>query len=89
MLDYSKINIESLPKVFADGAFGALNKEFFYFAFTSGNKVETFATNPSTYKSITEWMVKSLKMYEEKYGEIKQEERQIISPFTLGDLGKK
>ena len=88
MIDLSKINIANLPKVFCDGAFGGFDKEQIFFCFTSGTNVTSFATNPQMYKEIFEWMQRSVKLYEEKHGEIKIN-HEIPSPFQFGDLGKK
>jgi hypothetical protein len=88
MIDPKKININQLPKKFADGALGAYGKEFFSFAITSGNNLDSFATTPKTMKSIAVWMNKQVENYEKTYGEIDMTPPKVVSPIQASDLGK-
>ena len=84
MIDPNKIDINQLPKKFCDGAIGAHNKELFYFALTSGNNLDSFATTPHVMKSIAAWINGQIKKYEEAFGEI---DMTIESPIQMKDLG--
>jgi hypothetical protein len=86
MIDPKKININQLPKKFCDGAIGAYSKEQFFFSLTSGNSLDSFATNPQTMKSISTWISKQVEKYEEKYGEIDMTPPEIQSPIQMNDL---
>ncbi len=88
MIDPKKIDINQLPKKFADGAMGAYGKEFFSFAITSGNNLDSFATTPKTMKSIAIWMNKQIENYEKTYGDIDMTPPKVISPIQASDLGK-
>ncbi len=88
MIDPKKININQLPKKFADGALGAHGKESFSFAISSGNNLDTFATTPKIMKSIAIWMNKQVETYEKAYGEIDMAPPKVISPIQASDLGK-
>lgn len=88
MIDPSKIDMNQLPKKFCDGAIGAYGKEFFSFAFTSGNNLDSFATTPQIMKSIATWMNGQVQNYEKQFGEIDMTPPQIQSPIQMADLGK-
>lgn len=88
MIDPKKININQLPKKFADGALGAYGKESFSFAITSGNNLDSFATTPKIMKSIAVWMNKQVESYEKAHGEIDMTPPKVISPIQASDLGK-
>ncbi len=88
MIDPKKIDMNQLPKKFADGAIGSHNKGIFYFAITSGNNLDPFATTPQIMKSIAQWANGQVKKYEETYGEIDMTPLQIESPIQMADLKK-
>jgi hypothetical protein len=88
MIDPTKIDINQLPKKFCDGALGAYNKEFFSFALTSGNNLDSFATTPQVMKSIAMWIDAQLKNYEKQFGVIDMTPPQIQSPIQIADLKK-
>ncbi|MFN4181528.1 MAG: hypothetical protein ACK4FA_02440 [Candidatus Paceibacteria bacterium] len=88
MIDPTKVNINDLPKKFADGALGAFGKGVFFFAVTSGNMLDTFSTTPQIMKSIAMWMNDQVKKYEEAYGEIDMNPGEIISPIQPTDINK-
>ncbi len=88
MIDPKKININQLPKKFCDGAIGAHSKQFFTFAITSGNSLDSFATTPQIMKSIATWMNAQIQNYETQYGEIDMTPPQIQSPIQMADLKK-
>ena len=83
MIDPTKIDINQLPKKFCDGAFG---KEFFTFAITSGNSLDSFATTPQVMKSIATWINGQVQNYEKTFGEIDMTPPQITSPIQMADL---
>ncbi len=86
MIDPTKIDINQLPKKFCDGAFGAHGKEFFTFAITSGNSLDSFATTPQVMKSIAMWINGQVQNYEKQFGEIDMTPPQIQSPIQMADL---
>jgi hypothetical protein len=86
MIDPTKIDMNQLPKKFCDGAIGTHSKEFFSFALTSGNNLDSFATTPQIMKSIAMWVSEEIKNYEKKYGEIDMTPPQIQSPIQMVDL---
>lgn len=88
MIDPTKVDINQLPKKFADGALGAFGKNFFSFAITSGNNLDSFATTPQVMKSIANWMKKQVENYEKQFGEIDMTPPKIMSPIQVSDLGK-
>jgi hypothetical protein len=88
MIDPKKININQLPKKFADGALGAHGREFFSFSITSGNNLDSFAATPKIMKSIAIWMSKQVENYEKVYGEIDMTPPKVLSPIQASDLGK-
>ncbi len=89
MIDPTKVNINDLPKKFADGALGAFGKGVFFFSVTSGNMLDSFSTTPHIMKSISMWMNEQVKKYEEAYGEIDMNPSEIISPLKITDLDNK
>jgi hypothetical protein len=89
MVDPKKINLDSLPKKFVDGAIGAHNEEVFTFAFTSGHELTPFAATPRTMKSIALWLQGQVAAYEKKHGEIDISPKKIASPIQRPDLDKK
>lgn len=88
MIDPTKINFNQIPKKFCDGAVGSYGKDIFYFAMTSGNGIDTFATTPQVMKSIAIWMNEQVKNYESKFGVIDMTPPQIQSPIQIADLNK-
>ena len=86
MVDPKKIDINMLPKKFVDGAIGAYGKDFFSFAMTSGNNLDSFATTPRVMKSIAIWVNEQVKNYEKTFGEIDMSPPKIISPLQVSDL---
>lgn len=89
MIDPKKVNLDSLPKKYIDGAIGAHNEDIFTFAFTSGNELTPFAATPRTMKSVSKWLEGQVVLYEKKHGEIDISPRQIASPIQPDDLGEK
>jgi len=88
MIDPTKIDMNQLPKKFCDGAIGSHAKEVFYFAFTSGNNLDSFAATPQTMKSIATWINGQIQNYEKTFGEIDMTPPQITSPIQMADLKK-
>ncbi len=88
MIDPTKIDMNQLPKKFCDGAIGAYGKEFFSFAITSGNSLDSFAATPQQMKSIAIWIDGQIKNYERQFGEIDMTPPQIQSPLQIADLKK-
>jgi hypothetical protein len=86
MVDPTKININSLPKKFIDGAIGAHGKEFFSFVLTSGNNLDSFATTPQVMKSIAIWMKQQVESYEKQFGAIDMNPPKVVSPIQASDL---
>lgn len=87
MIDPNKVNLSQLPKKFIDGAIGAHGKELFFFAITSGNNLDSFATTPQIMKSIAIWINKEVENYEKQFGVIDMTPPQIESPIQIADLG--
>lgn len=87
MVDPTKVNMNQLPKKFIDGAIGAYGKDFFTFALTSGNTLDSFATTPQTMKSIAGWMEKQVESYEKQFGVIDMTPPKVVSPIQVSDLG--
>ena len=77
-----------MPKKFADGALGAYGRNFFTFAITSGNALDSFATTPQVMKSIASWMGKQVENYEKQHGEIDMTPSRVMSPIQISDLKK-
>ena len=67
MIDPKKIDINQLPKKFCDGAIGSHAKEVFYFTFTSGNNLDSYAATPQTMKSISLWIQGQVQKYEQTF----------------------
>ena len=88
MIDPTKVDMNQLPKKFADGALGAYAKEFFSFALTSGNNLDSFATTPQVMKSIATWMNGQVLAYEKAFGDIDMTPPKISSPLQIADLKK-
>jgi hypothetical protein len=88
MIDPTKININQLPKKFCDGAIGSYAKEYFAFALTSGNNLDSFAATPKVMKSIAVWMNKQVLNYEKQFGEIDMSPSPVQSPIQMADLEK-
>src|SRR3989344_218417 len=88
MIDPKKVNMNSLPKKFIDGAIGAYGKEFFSFALTSGNNLDSFATTPQVMKSISNWINKQVENYEKQFGAIDRSPTSVVSPLQVSDLKK-
>ncbi len=88
MIDPTKIDINQLPKKFCDGALGAFSKEFFAFALTSGNNLDSFASTPQVMKSISSWMSAQVQSYEKQFGIIDMTPPQMQSPLQVADLKK-
>ena len=87
MIDPSSVDMNKLPKKFVDGAIGSFGKEFFAFAVTSGNNLDSFGTTPRVMKSIAIWIDKQVKEYEKQFGKIDMTQPKIISPIQATDLG--
>ena len=88
MIDPKKINMNQLPKKFIDGAIGAYGKDFFSFAMTSGNNLDSFATTPQVMKSMAKWMNKQIENYEKQFGPIDMTPPSVVSPIQASDLKK-
>ncbi|MEK9182603.1 MAG: hypothetical protein AAB809_00820 [Patescibacteria group bacterium] len=88
MVDPTKVNMNSLPKKFVDGAIGAHGKEIFSFALTSGNNLDSFATTPQVMKSISIWINKQIENYEKQFGAIDMTPPKVVSPIQVSDLNK-
>lgn len=88
MIDSKKINMNELPKKFVDGAIGAYGKDFFSFAMTSGNNLDSFATTPRVMKSISLWIARQIENYEKQFGPIDMNPPSVVSPLQVSDLGK-
>lgn len=88
MIDPKKVDMNQLPKKFVDGAIGAYGKEFFSFALTSGNNLDSFATTPQVMKSIAGWIGKQIENYEKQFGPIEMTPPKVVSPIQASDLGK-
>ncbi len=88
MVDPAKVNMNSLPKKFIDGAIGAYGKEIFSFVLTSGNNLDSFATSPQVMKSIAVWMGKQIENYEKQFGVIDMTPPKVVSPIQASDLDK-
>lgn len=88
MVDPKKVNLNQVPKKFADGALGGFNKDTFIMALTSGNELSPFATTPRVMKSVARWLNRQVLDYEKKYGEIDMSAPKIISPIDISELGK-
>jgi hypothetical protein len=88
MIDPTKIDMNLLPKKFIDGAVGAYGKEFFSFAFTSGNNLDSFATTPQIMKSIANWMNAQIINYEKQFGTVDMTPPAVVSPLQASDLKK-
>ncbi|MCX6747761.1 MAG: hypothetical protein NTW98_02325 [Candidatus Nomurabacteria bacterium] len=86
MIDPTRVDMNQLPKKFVDGAVGAYGKEFFSFAFASGNNLDAFATTPQIMKSISGWMNLQVQNYEKQFGEIDMNPPAIQSPLQMSDL---
>ncbi|MDQ3076169.1 MAG: hypothetical protein M3Q34_03515 [bacterium] len=86
MIDPTKVDMNQLPKKFIDGALGAYGKEFFTFAFTSGNTLDSFATTPQIMKSISGWISAQVEGYEKQFGAIDMNPPSIQSPIQMSDL---
>ena len=87
MIDPTKVDMNQLPKKFIDGAIGAYGKDFFSFALTSGNNLDSFATTPQVMKSIAEWIKKQVETYEKQFGVIDMKPPDVVSPIQVSDLG--
>jgi hypothetical protein len=87
MIDPQKIDFNQLPKKFCDGAIGAFNKDLFFFAMTSGNNVDVFATTPKIMKDIAIFLNKHIENYEKQFGVIDMSIPDIPSPLQRSDLG--
>ena len=88
MIDPTKIDMNQLPKKFCDGAIGAYGKEFFSFALTSGNSLDSFAATPQQMKSIAVWLSGQIESYEKQFGPIDMTPADIQSPIQIADLRK-
>ena len=88
MIDPKKINMNELPKKFVDGAIGAYGREFFSFALTSGNTLDSYSTTPRIMKSIATWMSKQIENYEKQFGVIDMTPPKDLSPLQASDLDK-
>lgn len=88
MIDPTKLDFNQIPKKFCDGAVGAFSKDVFYFATTSGNNLDSFATTPRVMKDIAIFLNKHVENYEKQFGVIDMTPPQIISPLQISDLNK-
>jgi hypothetical protein len=86
MIDPTKIDMNAVPKKFADGALGTFSKEYFAVALTMGNALDAYALTPTLMKSIATWMNSQVATYEKQYGEIDMTPPQIYSPIQISDL---
>jgi hypothetical protein len=87
MIDPQKVDFNQLPKKFCDGAVGAFKKDLFFFAMTSGNNVDVFATTPRIMKDIAIFLNKHIENYEKQFGTIDMSIPDIPSPIQVSDLG--
>ena len=88
MIDPKKVNMNELPKKFVDGALGAYSREFFSFALTSGNTLDSYSSTPRIMKSIAQWMSKQIENYEKQFGVIDMSPPKVLSPLQASDLDK-
>ena|SRR3989338_5866552 len=88
MIDPKKINMNELPKKFVDGAIGAYGREFFSFALTSGNTLDSYSSTPRIMKSIAQWMTRQIENYEKQFGVIDMTPPKVLSPLQASDLDK-
>ncbi len=88
MIDPKKVDFNKLPKKFCDGAVGAFNKDLFFFAVTSGNNIDPFATTPRIMKDIALFLEKNIANYEKQYGTIDMTAPPILSPLQKSDFKK-
>jgi hypothetical protein len=87
MIDPQKIDFNQLPKKFCDGAVGAFNKDLFFFAMTSGNNIDVFATTPRIMKDISIFLNRNIENYEKQFDVIDMTIPDIPSPIQISDLG--
>lgn len=80
--------MNQLPKKFIDGAIGSYGQGIFYFALTSGNNLDSFASTPQVTKSIATWMLKQVENYEKQFGPIDMTPPATLSPLQISDLNK-
>lgn len=88
MIDPTKVNLNTLPKKYIDGALGTYGKGIFYFALTSGNNLDSFASTPQVTKSIATWMAKQVENYEKQFGTIDMTPPATVSPLQISDLNR-
>lgn len=85
-MNITKENLETAPKQFIDSSLQAFAKEYFLIVFGSGEMVNGMAFSPIHFKQISNGMLKTLQMYEEKYGAINIENQPVISPIQMDNL---
>ena len=88
MIDPKKVDFNQLPKKFCDGAIGAFNKDLFFFAMTTGNNIDVFATTPRIMKDIAIFFNKNVENHEKQFGMIDMSIPPILSPLQKSDLGE-
>lgn len=79
--------IESVPKSFCDGYLAGVNKDYFVIVLGSGESIDGFVFPPAFFKTVVRGMAQTLKIYEDKYGEIKETAQPILSPIQLAGPG--
>ncbi|MCU0660667.1 MAG: hypothetical protein MUD00_03610 [Candidatus Pacebacteria bacterium] len=89
MVDHTKVDFNQIPKKFCDGAIGAHAKDLFVFCMTSGNNLDSFATNPRVMKDIANFFARQVEVYEKQYGTIDMTQAFIPSPIQSSDLNNK
>lgn len=89
MVDHTKVDFNQIPKKFCDGAIGAHAKDLFVFCMTSGNNLDSYATNPKVMKDIANFFARQVEAYEKQYGVIDMTPALIPSPIQSSDLGDK
>lgn len=86
MIDPKNVNLNQLPKKFADGAVGGFGRDIFVIAIASGNELTPFAVTPQIAKSIASWLTENVANYEKRYGLIDMSQPMIESPIQFDDL---
>lgn len=79
-------NIDRIPKQFMDRAFSGWNKDAFFIAFCSGQRVDGFMTTPLQFKLTVEMFNGNIQEYEKKFGVIDTSQLPKVSPLQKKDL---
>ncbi len=87
MVDYTKVDINQLPKKFCDGAIGSFGKDLVVFCMASGNNLDSFATTPQIAKDIAKFFATQVENYEKQFGVIDMTPTLIPSPIQSAEFG--